>query len=78
MMEAIKLKTNISNDGILRVQLPEETYGVDCEVIVLYEPRPKMTHEQWEAFINETYGICADDPIERGEQLPYNVRDEID
>lgn len=59
-MEAIKLKTHIRNDGILRLQLPTETKGMDCEVIVLYEPRRRMTQEEWVAFVNETYGSLAE------------------
>ena len=77
-MEAIKLKTQVGSDGVLRVQLPAEAQGVDCEVIVLYEPRRKMTREEWESFINETYGSLADDPIERGADLPLEVRDDVE
>ena len=29
-------------------------------------------------YFDETYGINAHDPIERGEQLPYDVRDELE
>lgn len=32
----------------------------------------------WEQFIDSTYGSLADDPIERGEQPPIEVRDEIE
>ena len=32
----------------------------------------------WEQFIDLTYGSLADDPIERGEQPPIEVRDEIE
>jgi hypothetical protein len=34
--------------------------------------------EDWEAFVNATYGSLADDPIERPEPLPLDVRDEIE
>lgn len=77
-MEAIKLKTHINSDGILHIQLPNEAQGVECEVIILYEPRRKMTPQEWHDFINETYGSLADDPIERGDDLPLEIRDEIE
>lgn len=77
-MEAIKLKTHINNDGILQVQLPAEAQGLDCEVIVLYEPRRPMTRDKWIAFINETAGSLAGDPIERGAEPPLEIRDEIE
>lgn len=77
-MEAIKLKTHIGADGALRLQLPHEAYDVDCEVIVLYEPRRKLSQAEWESFIDETYGSLADDPIERGAELPIEIRDEFE
>ncbi len=33
---------------------------------------------EWLAFVNETYGCLADDPIERGEQGTYEVRESIE
>lgn len=35
-------------------------------------------HIPWDQFIDLTYGSLADDPIERGEQPPLDVRDEIE
>ena len=32
----------------------------------------------WEQFIDLTYGSLADDPIERGEQPPFDAREEIE
>jgi hypothetical protein len=32
----------------------------------------------WEQFIDATYGILADDPIERNQPLHPDVRDEIE
>jgi hypothetical protein len=31
----------------------------------------------WSAFIEETYGCLSDDPIERGDQGVYEIREEI-
>ena len=31
----------------------------------------------WKQFVNETYGCLADDPIERGEQCVYEIREEF-
>ncbi|MDX2077805.1 MAG: hypothetical protein SFZ02_15365 [bacterium] len=77
-MEAIKLKKQSDETGLLTIQLPADAQGIECEVIVLYEPQRKMTPQEWEAFINETYGSLADDPIERGADLPFEMRDEIE
>lgn len=32
----------------------------------------------WEAFINQTYGSLADDPIERGDQGQYEIRESLE
>jgi len=77
-MEAIKMRTQVDDAGLLTIQMPAEAQGVECEVIVLYEPRRKMSPQEWTAFVNETYGSLADDPIERGDDLPFEIRDEIE
>lgn len=71
-MESIKLKGRIDDDGILRLEVPVGRPGVT----VVFQ-RPEMTQEEWEKFINETSGSLADDPIERGDQGEFEVRDEI-
>ncbi|MEM6281844.1 MAG: hypothetical protein AAF787_06600 [Chloroflexota bacterium] len=35
-------------------------------------------HIPWEQFVDSTYGILADSPIQRGEQPLLDVRDEIE
>ncbi len=41
--------------------------------------RHKPSSEQsWEAFVNATYGMFADDPIERGEQGEFEVRETLE
>jgi hypothetical protein len=78
MMEAIKLKTHIGSDGLLRLEMPTSVADVDAEVLVVYNVQRKRTQAEWEAFIDETYGSLADDPLERPEELPLDVRDEIE
>ena len=74
-METIKVKAHVGRDGILKLELPIGTSDVDCEVLVTIER--KMTREAWLAFIDETAGSLADDPIERLEQGTPDFRDEI-
>ncbi len=43
-------------------------------------PSPKSSDNilaEWHAFVEKTYGILASDPIERGEQGTYEVREAI-
>lgn len=74
-MEAIKLKTHIGSDGLLRLEMPTNVADVDAEVLVVYNVQRKRTQAEWEAFIDETYGSLADDPLERPEELPFDVLD---
>ncbi len=78
-METVKVRTHIGTDGLLKLEMPVGAENVDAEVIVIYAIQPKTKdQEDWEAFINRTYGILADDPIERPPELPPDVRDEIE
>ena len=38
---------------------------------------PQKTTSNWHQFIEETYGSLTDDPIERGEQGQYEIREAI-
>lgn len=77
-METIRLKTHIGSDGVLKLEMPVGVTDVDAEVVVVYTIQPIPTAEDWETFVNETYGILADDPIERPPELPADVRDDIE
>ncbi|MBC7813863.1 MAG: hypothetical protein H7175_22095 [Burkholderiales bacterium] len=75
-METLKVRAHVGGDGILKLEVPVGLSDVDYEVTITL--RPEMTREQWQAYVEETYGSLADDPIERGEQPPFEVRDEIE
>ncbi len=74
-METIKLKTHVGSDGILKLEVPVGIYDSDCEVVVVVQP--SASQQEWLAFIEETAGSLADDPIERLPQGEHEVRDEI-
>lgn len=77
-METFKIKTHVGSDGILKFEMPVGLKDVDAEVIVIYSVDTKSSRQSWEDFIHATYGILADDPIERGDQGEYEIRDEIE
>ncbi len=74
-METIVVKTHVGGDGVLKLELPIGVPDVDCEVVVKVQPR--MTREEWLAFVEETAGSLADDPIERGSQGVHEIREEL-
>jgi hypothetical protein len=77
IMETIKFKTHIGSDGILKLEMPIGASDVDADVVVIYTVQPTAVDEDWQTFINRTYGILADDPIERPTELSLDVRDDI-
>jgi len=77
-METHKLQTYVGSDGILKVELPIGVGDVDCDVVVVYTVQPKQQREDWATFVNATYGSLAHDPLERPNQLPLEVRDELE
>lgn len=49
------------------------------KIIVAFENQPEIkknySKQEWEDFVNTYFGIFKDDPIERGEQLPFEHRE---
>jgi len=45
--------------------------------LVAVAPQSTVDTLNWQKFIEDTYGCLADDPIERGEQGEYEVREII-
>jgi hypothetical protein len=76
-MEPIKVQTHVGKDKILKLEMPVDNPDTDYEVTIQALPK-EMSREEWLAFIDATYGSLADDPIERGPQGDYEVRDEIE
>ncbi|MBL8163661.1 MAG: hypothetical protein JNJ61_16870 [Anaerolineae bacterium] len=74
-MDTFRIKTHVGSDGILKFELPIGTANVDCEVVINIQPN--MSREEWLAFIEETAGSLADDPIQRWPQGEHELRDEI-
>jgi hypothetical protein len=78
-MEAIKLEGYVDQQGVLRLELPPSLAQRHVEVVVLLlDDEPVDTMGYPIGYFEETYGITADDPIERGEQPPYDLRDEFE
>lgn len=69
-MENIQLKTQIGEDGILRVQMPATVKNTHLEVLIVFQPTTDTTEAKtvrkqgWPPdFFNRTWGSCADAPI---------------
>ena len=80
-METLKLKAHIGEDGVLTLEVPTSQRNREVEVLVVVQP---LDGEETDAlgwprgFFERAYGALADDPIERPEQLPLEVRDDCE
>ena len=89
-MANLTLHAHSDPDGILRlavpVDVPDAAYDVQVTLSPSQQPSPTpqaapMTPEhwrEWRAFISQTAGSLADDPIERPAQGEYEQREPIE
>ncbi|MEM9090676.1 MAG: hypothetical protein AAGC93_18250 [Cyanobacteria bacterium P01_F01_bin.53] len=61
MMESIKVRQRVGQDGILYLEIPVGLKELDIEVMVIYQPVQVDTTVGLS--LEDLYGICADDPI---------------
>lgn len=82
-MESFKVKTKIGEDGILRVEMPSEAKNVELEVLIIFETvnnqelQPKTTHGWHPDFFEKVIGGWQGEPLVRGEQGEYEIREEL-
>jgi hypothetical protein len=80
-MQSIKLHGHVGSDGLLKLEVPVGLPNTDLEIILIMQPMPVVvkTSEElgWSTFIEQTSGCPADDPIERGSQGEYEIREEV-
>jgi hypothetical protein len=76
-METIKLITRTGDDGVLTLNLPQNLSNREVEVVIVVQPveSPEVDELGWPiGFFERTYGALADDPIDRGEELPVDIQ----
>lgn len=66
-METIKLEAQVTDDGLLILELPTGMANRKLEVLIVMHPvdEPDVDELGWPiGFFDRTYGALADDPIE--------------
>jgi hypothetical protein len=84
-MESIKLNSHVGDDGVLQIQVPVGFKNEDLEVMVIFQrlksPESKLAaleSKGWQpGFFEEVIGSWQGEPLERPEQLPYEIREEL-
>jgi hypothetical protein len=63
-MKTLQFTTHIENNAQLHLTLPAEHANQDVELVVIIQPRKEtMERQNLLAFINQSYGCLADDPL---------------
>lgn len=80
-MQTITIKTRTDKDGIIRLEIPTSRAEQEIEIVLMMqaledEPVDAMGYPV--GYFEETYGMFADDPIERDQPLHPDVRDELE
>jgi hypothetical protein len=83
-MQSIKVRSRVGSDGMLHLQIPAGIKNTDLEVIVVFQPVAPATEAQtpedlgWPpGFFERTFGCFRDEPLVRGEQGEYEIREEL-
>ncbi|NEQ69163.1 MAG: hypothetical protein F6K21_27485 [Symploca sp. SIO2D2] len=84
-MESIKLKSHVGDDGVLKIQVPVYLKNEDLEVMIIFQPikseddnSATLESRGWQpGFFEEVIGGWEGKPLERPEQLPYEIREEL-
>jgi len=83
-MQSIKVRSRVGADGMLHLQIPGGIKDTDLEVIVVFQPIVPATEAKtpedlgWSpGFFERTFGCFQDEPLVRGEQGEYEIREEL-
>jgi hypothetical protein len=79
-MQTITLKARADRDGLLKLEIPTNLADRDVEIVLVMHPltaKPLDDMGYPVGYFEETYGMFADEPLERNQPLSPDVRDEI-
>jgi len=71
-MQTITLRGKVGADGVLHLQVPHLPIDQEMDAVVQLQPHLNGQSKEW---IDELYGSCADDPIERPDQGQWEERE---
>lgn len=72
-METIRLEAQVTEDGLLKLELPTGMANRRLEVLIVMQPIEELDVDDlgWPVgFFDRTYGALADDPIDRPADYP--------
>jgi hypothetical protein len=77
-MNTLQLNTHIKNNRQLNITLPSEYANQDVELVLIIQSSKKtLVQQNWLAFLDQTYGCLANNPLERPQQPELNEIDAL-
>ncbi|MEZ4672537.1 MAG: hypothetical protein R3E39_31940 [Anaerolineae bacterium] len=79
-MQTVTLKTRTGKDGIVRLEIPTDKADSELEIVLVMQAVEDETLDAMGypvGYFDETYGMFADNPIERNQPLHPDLRDEL-
>jgi hypothetical protein len=78
-MHTITVKSHIGADGLLQLNVPTNMPDSDVEILLVLQPLKQASPvNHWpEGFFEKTFGCLSDDPIERGDQGDFPIREDL-
>ncbi len=80
-MQTITLKARADSNGMVKLEIPTDLADRDVEIVLVMQPlaiEPLDDMGYPIGYFEETYGIFADDPLERNQPPSPDVRDEME
>jgi hypothetical protein len=81
VMETLKFKTRVGSDGVVKLEIPTDLTDQEVEIVLVMQPlavEPLDDMGYPIGYFEETYGMFADEPLERNQPTHPDVRDEIE
>lgn len=80
-MQTLTLKARAGKDGVVRLEIPTNISDQEIEIVLVMQPLQTEPLDEMGyplGYFEETYGMFADDPIERSQPLYPDLRDEFE
>jgi hypothetical protein len=80
-VQTITLKTHADQDGLVKLVIPTNLAGREVEIVLVMQPLdadPVDTMGYPLGYFEDTYGMFADEPLERDQPLQPDTRDELE
>jgi len=80
-MQTITLKARADSEGVVKLEIPTDLTNQDVEIVLVMQPLDADSLDSMGyplGYFEETYGMFADEPLERNQPLVPDQRDSLE